>query len=330
MEFTTLAPAMPNVSRIGLGTWAFGGDMWGRTDEKEAIRTVRTALENNINLIDTAPVYGYGRSEEIVGKAIAESGTRDKIYIATKFGLSWADGKVHRDGSRENIVREIEASLSRLRTDYIDLYQMHWQDPSMPVEETAETLYRLFEEGKIRAIGVSNFSVEELKTFRKVAPVHVVQIPYNLFEREVEHELLPYCKENEFSVLVYSPLCRGLLTGKITEDYQFQAGDFRQKDDPKFQLPRLNQYLNAVNKLDQLAQEHYDKRIIHLAIRWLLDQSVDVALWGARHPEQLHPLEAVFDWSLTPEDLEVIDEILEETISNPVGPEFMAPPIRTN
>jgi len=183
------------VSRVGLGTWAIGGWMWGGTDEKESVRTIHAAVDRVITLIDTAPAYGFGRSEEIVGRAIADHDLRSRVVIATKTGLEWKDGKVFRNASRERILREADDSLRRLRTDYIDIYQVHWPDPLVPIEETAEAMQSLFDQGKIRAIGVSNFSVAQIERFRRVAQLHVMQPPYNLFEREIESELLPYCRQ---------------------------------------------------------------------------------------------------------------------------------------
>ena len=177
------------VSRVGLGTWAIGGWMWGGTDEEESIKTINAAVERGINVIDTAPAYGFGRSEEIVGRAIADSGLRSRVVIATKVGLEWKDGKVFRNASRDRILREATESLRRLKTDYIDIYQVHWPDPLVPIEETAEAMQALFDRGTIRAIGVSNFSVAQIERFRRVAKLHVVQPPYNLFERESENQL---------------------------------------------------------------------------------------------------------------------------------------------
>src|ERR1700687_3493857 len=166
-------------SRIALGTWAIGGWMWGGTDEKESIATIHAAVERGVNLIDTAPAYGFGRSEEIVGRAIAEGKLRSRVVIATKVGLEWKDGKVFRNASRDRIMREVDDSLRRLRTDYIDIYQVHWPDPLVPIEETAAAMQMLFKQGKIRAIGVSNFSLEQMQRFRSVAALHVLQSPYN-------------------------------------------------------------------------------------------------------------------------------------------------------
>jgi aryl-alcohol dehydrogenase-like predicted oxidoreductase len=316
------------VSRIAIGTWAIGGWMWGGSEEKESIDTIRTALEQGITVVDTAPVYGFGRSEEIVGKALADSGLRSRAVIATKAGLEWQDGKVFRNASRERILREVEDSLARLRTDYIDIYQVHWPDPLVPMEETAAAMRSLYEQGKIRAIGVSNFSVAQMEAFRRVAPLHVLQAPYNLFERGIEDEILPYCRTNEIAVLGYGALCRGLLSGRMRGGTTFSGDDLR-RSDPKFQPPRFAQYLSAAQRLDLLAQYQYGKRIIHLAVRWMLDQGVTVALWGARHPAQLAPAAEVAGWSIDAAVKADIDRVLRERIADPIGPEFMAPPSRT-
>jgi aryl-alcohol dehydrogenase-like predicted oxidoreductase len=327
MEFATVPGTSLEISRVGLGTWAIGGWMWGGTDDEESIATIRAAVERSLNLIDTAPAYGFGRSEEIVGRAIADGGLRSRVVIATKTGLEWHDGRVFRNASRRRILREVEDSLRRLRTDYIDIYQVHWPDPLVPIEETAGAMQTLFEQGKIRAIGVSNFSVAQIERFRRVAQLHVVQPPYNLFEREIEADLLRYCLQSGLATLTYGALCRGLLSGKLQEDAQFQGDDLRLTD-PKFQPPRYAQYLAAVRRLDQFARQRYGKRVIHLAARWVLDQGATSALWGARHPGQLLPIEEVFGWSLDPAGKAEIERILRESIANPVGPEFMAPPPR--
>jgi aryl-alcohol dehydrogenase-like predicted oxidoreductase len=281
-----------------------------------------------INLIDTAPVYGFGAAEEIVGEALADAGLRSQAIIATKAGLEWHDGKIYRNASRTRIMQEIDASLRRLRTDYIDIYQVHWPDPLVPVEETADAMLKLYEQGKIRAIGVSNFSVEQMLRFREVAPLHVLQSPYNLFERDIESEILPYCRANQIVTLGYGALCRGLLSGRMGADTTFNGDDLRRLD-PKFQPPRFAQYLAAVKRLAQLASDRHGARVIHLAVRWMLDQGISVALWGARRPEQLRATAGVAGWSLDRVTRAAIDRILSETITDPVGPEFMAPLQRT-
>ena len=328
MELADIPGTSLKVSPVAIGTWAIGGWMWGRTDEAESVSTIRAALEHGINIIDTAPVYGFGRSEEIVGRAIAEARVRSGVLIATKAGLEWEDGRVFRNASRARIMREIEDSLRRLRTDYIDIYQVHWPDPLVTIEETAEAMHALFRQGKIRAIGVSNFSVGQMDRFRRVAPLHVLQPPYNLFERGIEADLLPYCCKNKIATLGYGALCRGLLSGRMRPDTVFDCDDLR-RTDPKFLEPRFVQYLAAVERLDRLSQQRFGKRVIHLAIRWMLDQGITTALWGARHPDQLRPVDEVTGWRLDAPTKTEIDRILRETITDPVGPEFMAPPARS-
>ena len=316
-------------SRIALGTWAIGGWMWGGTDEKESIRTIHAAFDQGVNLIDTAPVYGFGRSEEIVGEALRQRGRRESIILATKVGLDWTNGKIERNSARQRILQEFEDSLRRLQTDYIDIYQVHWPDPLVPVEETAATLRELYDQGKIRAIGVSNHSPEEMDRFKAIAPLHTIQPPYNLFEREIDHDVLPYAHSRRITTLTYGALCRGLLSGAMSAGRQFAKDDMRKTSDPKFQQPHFAEYLDAASKLDAYAREHFGKRVIHLAVRWLLDQpGVGIALWGARRPEQLAPINEVSGWSLTESDFAAIEVILRESIRNPVGPEFMAPPAR--
>jgi aryl-alcohol dehydrogenase-like predicted oxidoreductase len=316
------------VSRVAIGTWAIGGWMWGGTDEAESIATIRAAIEHGINVIDTAPVYGFGRSEEIVGKAVAQGRLRSTVIIATKAGLEWQGDKVSRNASRARIMREVEDSLRRLQTDYIDVYQVHWPDPLISIEETAEAMSTLHKQGKIRAIGVSNFSVDQMERFRRVAPLHVLQPPYNLFERGIEVDLLPYCRENNIATFGYGALCRGLLSGRMRSDTAFGGDDLR-RSDPKFVAPRFAQYLAAVQNLDQLAQQRFGKRVIHLAVRWMLDQGITTALWGARHPNQLLPVDEISGWRIDASTKTEIDRILRETISEPLGPEFMAPPARS-
>ena len=246
--------------------------------------------------------------------------------IATKAGLDWKDGKPFRNASRGRILQEIDDSLRRLQTDVIDLYQVHWPDPNVPVEETAGALKDLLTAGKIRAIGVSNFSPAQMDRFRAVAPLAADQPPYNMFEREIERDVLPYAKRNGIATLAYGALCRGLLAGTMTEKTKFTGDDLR-RSDPKFQQPRFGQYLQAVAALDRFAQENYGKRVVHLALRWILDkQGEGFALWGARKPEQLDPVDEVYGWSLDAAAMAEIDRILAAAIESPVGPEFMAPP----
>ena len=312
-------------SRIALGTWAMGGWMWGGSDVRAALRTIEAAVDHGITLIDTAPVYGFGQSEEIVGRALRAGGRRNRMLIATKCGLSWQGERVFRNASASRIQQEVEESLRRLRTDRIDLYQVHWPDPAVPVDETAGAMARLLEQGKIRAIGVSNFSPAQMEIFRQAAPLHATQPPYNLFERAIEADVLPYAEAGGITVLAYGALCRGLLSGRITAATSFKGDDLRRVD-PKFQQPRLRQYLGAIAQLERLARDRYGKSLLALAVRWILDRGPTIALWGARRPDQLDGLGGIFGWSLDDAAKREINAILARNVTDPVGPDFMAPP----
>ena len=325
METIKINGTSLEISRIALGTWAIGGWMWGGTDEQESIRTIHAALDRGVTLIDTAPMYGFGRSEEIVGRALAQYASRDRVRVATKVGLEWRNGQPQRNSTPERLRRELEDSLRRLQRETIDIYQIHWPDPSVPLEKTAETMLSFYREGKIRAIGVSNYSPEQMEIFRQVAPIHTSQPPYNLFERAVEQVILPYTEKQGITTLAYGALCRGLLSGKMNAGTQFSGDDLR-RTDPKFQSPRFAAYLKAVELLEQLARTRYGKSVLALAVRWILDRGHTVALWGARHPVQVEALDEVMGWSLDAGTMSAIDRIIEGTILDPVGPEFMAPP----
>jgi len=325
MELVKIAATPLVVSRIGLGTWAIGGWMWGGSDEAQSIRTIHEAFDRGVTLFDTAPVYGFGRSEEILGKALAQDGRRNQAVIATKVGLDWRDATPFRNASKARIVKEVEDSLRRLQTDVIDLYQVHWPDPNTPIGETATAMADLHRAGKIRAIGVSNFSPNQMDEFRAIAPLHTTQPPYNLFERGIESDVLPYAMDQGIVTIAYGALCRGLLSGRMTNETRFSGDDLRKKD-PKFGAQRFQQYLDTVEKLDRFARDNYGKDVIHLALRWILDRADNtVALWGARRPDQLAPIGEVMGWKIDQSAMLEIDAILDETITTPIGPEFMAP-----
>jgi len=330
MEYVDIEGVTPKASRIGLGTWAIGGWMWGGSDEERSIETICRALDRGVTLIDTAPAYGQGRSEEIVGKALRRWGHRDRVVLATKVGLEWKRGGAPvRNSSPARIRKELNDSLRRLQTEYVDVYQVHWPDPNVPIAETAETLCELYRQGRIGAIGVSNYSPEQMEVFRQVAPLHTAQPPYNLFEREAQARVLPFCERHGITTITYGALCRGLLSGRMRTDSRFEGDDLR-RTDPKFQPPRYTQYLRAVAALDGFARERYGKSVLALAVRWVLDQpGVQIALWGARRPEQLDALEEVMGWSLDDDAKREVDAIVRQRVTDPIGPEFMAPPART-
>jgi D-3-phosphoglycerate dehydrogenase len=319
--------ALP-ASRVGLGTWAMGGMQWGGTDDDVSVRTIHAALDQGVSLIDTAFAYGFGHSEEVIGRALAEHGGRDRVIVATKGGLERIGDGLFRNSSRGQMFSEVEQSLRRLRTDYIDLYQVHWPDYAIPYEETAQALADLQQAGKIRAIGVSNYSIEAMERFQRIAPLASAQPPLNLFEQQALQDVIPWCRANKVATLTYGALCRGLLTGLIDENTRFEGDDLR-KTDPKFLAPRFAQYIEAVKRLAEFARERYGKSVLALAVRWILDQpGVSVALWGARHSGELAPLKDVMGWHLDRKALTEIDDIVRDTVHDPVGPEFMAPPER--
>jgi aryl-alcohol dehydrogenase-like predicted oxidoreductase len=252
VEFADIPGTSLRVSRVALGTWAIGGWMWGGSDERDSIATIQAALGHGINLIDTAPDYGFGHAEEIVGKAITAAGTRDRVVIATKAGLDWRGDRPFRNASRKRILHEVDESLRRLRTDHIDVYQVHWPDALVPTEETADAMRVLLQQGKIRAIGVSNFSVAQIERFRRVAPL-TSSSRRTTSSSATWIQILPYCLENDIATFGYGALCRGLLTGRMDTGTAFGEGDLRHAD-PKFRPPRFAQYLAAVRQLDHLAQ----------------------------------------------------------------------------
>jgi aryl-alcohol dehydrogenase-like predicted oxidoreductase len=329
METVEIGTSGITTSRVALSTRAIGGWAWGAdtSDLNHSMGTIRSAIERGITLIDTAPVYGFGLAERIVGTVLA-GGLRDRAIIATKAGLQWRDGKVYRDSSPAHIRKEVEESLRRLRTEHIDLYQMQASDPLVPICETAQTLARLLKDGKIRAIGVSNYSPAQMDEFRQVAPIHAVRTRYNLFERGIESGVLRYARQHEIAVLCNGILCRGLLTGMITPSTHFKSDDLRLAD-PKFQEPRFSEYLSAVALLNRYARERYGRRVIDLAARWVLDQGNTIALLDARYPEQLDPVETAMEWRLDEIAKLYIENVIRNTVGHPVGPELMAPPSRS-
>lgn len=326
IERTQVSDCDFEITRTVLGTWAIGGWQWGGTDEEKSIETVLKALESGITTIDTAPIYGFGKSEELVGKALQEHGNRSEVQIATKLGLEWDDEEnVQRNSTRGRILKEIEDSLERLQTDFIDIYQIHWPDLDTDFEETAATMKELLDSGVIKAIGVSNYDVDQMEEFQKTAPIHTCQPPYNLFERGIEEDLIPYCNDNNISLITYGALCRGMLSGKMSKDREFNEGDLRKNADPKFQGEAFNRHLKAVEKLQQYADEKLNQKVLHLAVRWILDKGIDAAIWGARKPSQV-TFENVFGWQLSDNEIKEIEKIVQETVEEPVSPAFMAPP----
>jgi aryl-alcohol dehydrogenase-like predicted oxidoreductase/predicted CoA-binding protein len=312
------------VSPLVLGTWVTGGWAWGGSDEKEALAAILRALELGVNFIDTAPVYGFGKSELIVGKALKEWG-REKVVVATKCGLEWDEKeRIRRNAAPERILREVDDSLKRLGVDYIDLYQIHWPDPAVPFEASMETLLKVRESGKIRYIGVSNFDRNQIQQCMRHGTLYSLQPPYNMFEREAEKELLPFCLENGIATLAYGGLCRGLLSGKFKGSESFPRGDLRRAD-PKFKPDQFKKYVSAVDEIKPIAAS-YGKSPAQFALRWAIQQpGITCVIAGSRTPKQAEDNAGVFGWTIKPDDLKKVDEILAAKIPEPLTPDFMAP-----
>jgi len=305
-----------NLSTIGLGTWAIGGGgwkfSWGPQDDKESISAIRRALELGINWIDTAAVYGLGHSEEIVGKAI--KGLRDKPIIATKCERVWdRDGNIFGRLKKESIHSEVEASLKRLKIEVIDLYQIHWPEPDEDIEEAWTTLGDLIKKGKIRYAGVSNFNLEQLKRVQPIHPLASLQPPYSMLERGIEKKILEYCSANNIGVIAYSPMQKGLLTGKFTKEraHKLPEDDHRRRD-PRFQEPELSANLKLVEDLRSISEKN-GKTVAQLAIAWVLRRpEVTSAIVGARRPSQIEETVVAGDWVLSKEDIAAIEALLDK------------------
>jgi len=318
-----------DVSRVGLGTWVTGGFLWGGVKDAESESAIETAIRSGITLIDTAPVYGFGHSEKMVGKIISRLGLRQQVILATKCGLEWtgtdARAGIRRNASRKRILSEIEESRERLQTDVIDIYQVHWPDEGIPFGETMETLHNLWEKGTIRAIGLSNFNVEQIRECLKYGPVHSLQPPYNLYERAIEKEILPFCRDHGIAVLAYGSICRGLLSGKMTAQSTYGDDDVRSFD-PRFKSENLPSYVKATNRLKEIALSR-GLTVTQLAIQWAATrEGITSALVGARTAGHARDNAGAFNASLTPENIESIEKIIREEIPEPIERYYIAPP----
>jgi aryl-alcohol dehydrogenase-like predicted oxidoreductase len=317
MRYTRFGQTDLEVSRICFGTWQVGGD-WGAPEERELEAAMRCALELGINFFDTAQAYGFGASEQLLGKALEPEikSDRDEVVLATKGGLRMEGDRLLRDSSPEWLRQGVEDSLRFLGTDYIDLYQVHWPDFDTPLEETAEALDELVEEGKIRYVGVSNFGVEEMAEFEKRRKIDGLQPPYHLFRRDVEEEILPYAAEHGIGVLVYGPLAHGLLSGRMTPDQELTEDDWRAQSDI-FRGENFQRNLEAVEELKKFAEER-GSTITQLAIAWTLaNPNVDVAIVGARRPDHIEGAAPAAELDLSDDDLREIDDIMRSAV--PVG-----------
>ena len=324
MEYRKLGNSDLNISVITFGAWAAGGWMWGGTERSEAVKAIQESYHAGVTSIDTAPIYGQGLSEEIVGEAIKEL-PRDKVQILTKYGMRWdlakgdlamhskdnsgKDIDIYKYAGKESIIEECENSLKRLGTDYIDLYQIHWNDKTTPIDETMEAVSRLIEQGKVRYAGVCNYSADLMQEAAKSIDLVSNQIPYSMVKRDIEAKTVPYCIEHDKSILAYSPLERGLLTGKMKPGHSFSEGDHRAslyffKDE---NLKRVDAFLNEVKPI----ADEKNASIGQLVLRWTVEQpGITIALVGARDAKQALQNAAAMDISLSKEEInQITDEL---------------------
>jgi len=328
MEYRNLGESNLAVSAITFGAWAAGGWQWGGNDDNEAIEAMLASYDLGVTSIDTAPIYGMGKSEELVGQVIKKL-QRDKVQIMTKFGMSWTNNKgdfffhskdnsgkdidVYKYSGRESIIKECEASLKRLGTDYIDLYQQHWPDTTTPIDEIMEAVLRLKEQGKIREAGVSNYSVKQMETAAKTLNLVSNQVSFSMVNRGIQDELVPYCIEHRKSIIVYSPLQRGLLTGKIKPGQKFGEGDTRAgvKFFKEENIKRINAFLEKIKPLADEKQVSLGQ----LVIRWTINTpGITVALVGARNAEQSEQNAKAIDIKLSAGEMAFINGLLEDLV----------------
>jgi aryl-alcohol dehydrogenase-like predicted oxidoreductase len=310
---------------IAFGAWQLGGE-WGRFDEDQGIAAIRQARELGVNLFDTAQGYGFGASERVLGKALRDDleHRRDEVVIATKGGLRMTDGGLVRDSSPDWMRRGVEESLRALGVDHVDVYQVHWPDPKVPFAETAGALEDLVDAGKIRHVGVSNFDAAQMGEFAQTRPVETLQPPYDLFRRDIERTVLPYCRAHDIGVLVYGPLAHGLLTGAMDENTTFAADDWR-SGAPFFKGDGFRRNVEVVRRLSRLASDELGVSVSRLSIAWTLaNPAVDVAIVGARGPRHIEDSVAAAELNLSDADLERIDRVMADAapMSGP-HPEMM-------
>lgn len=307
MRYKKLDRAGVKISSLAVGSWAIGGEGWGKTNTKESIEAIHEMFESGVNLIDTAPAYGAGRSERIVGKAI--KGRRDKIMVSTKFGLD-STREWEANGAYDFVLKDCENSLRRLETDYIDFYFMHWPDPATPIGDTMRALDKLKKQGKIRFVGVSNFSREQIVEAEKYGNIDVIQPPYSMVDRSAEN-LMIWAKSKGIDAFTYGSLGAGILTGAIRELPEFENDDMRVEFYDFFTEPRFSKIMKLLKVMDKIALEH-NKPVVQVAINWNVQKEwVGAAICGVRNPRRAEENCSAFDWELTSEEMKKLDDELD-------------------
>lgn len=309
MDYRKLGTSGLEVSSVGFGTWATGNDFWGRVEDSESVRAIQAGIDAGINLIDTAPAYGAGHAEEVVGKAL--QGRREGVVVATKCGVIRTKGEFIRNLKPDSLYREIDDSLRRLDVDVIDLWQIHWPDTNTPLEESLEAIVRIKEQGKFRFLGVSNFDVKLMEEARRAVEVVSLQPQYSLLERSIETEILPYCREHEIGILGYGTLAGGILTGKFKEPPSFDEGDNRSNFYPYFSEPTFGKVQKVIGELERIASKH-NTSVAQVVINWTLRQpGVTCALVGAKNVDQARQNAAAGDFALSDDELGSIRKAVE-------------------
>ena len=316
MQYRKLGNSNIKISVLGLGTWAFGADSWwGYQNNRDSFDVLDGAISSGINLIDTAPVYGRGHSEEVIGEFLRQRQTHDNIIIATKLGLSWEGRKISHDLSEKRMLQEIDDSLRRLNLDHIDLYQVHWPDPATPIAQTAAVMHSLYQKKIIRAVGVSNYSVEQMTEFIKHCPLHCLQTEYSMFSRDIENNIVPFCAENNIAIITYAPLYSSILTGKFFLDNVKIPGDINRKikkiemEEPRYTINR-----ETLLSLKSIAVS-YGKTLTQMVINWNFShEGITSAIVGMRAKEQLEENLGSVEWTISDIDMQKIDEILKDRL----------------
>lgn len=320
MQYTKLGSSSVEISRFMLGTWAFGGDeWWGPQDDRDSEAVMATAIAQGVTAWDTAPVYGKGHSEEVIGDFLGQRSIRTHVVIASKVGLTWnLLGRIGHDLRKERMLKEIDATRRRLKTDYLDLYQIHWPDPAVPVRDSALVMHDLYTQHLIRAVGVSNYSVEQMQEFLRYCPLHCLQVPYNMLRRDIERDIIPFCREKNIAVIVYVPLASGVLSGKFFCGEKI-PGDICRRKHKELQRNTFQVNKTLIQGLRDISRT-YDKTVAQLVLAWTVSQpGITAVIAGCRNQEQIEENVGGFGWNLSAGDRGRIEDLLSRREESLIG-----------